>query len=254
MPGEVTIGAGFLLGFLGCLARVGGLLLFLPLPGLKNAPSAPRIVLVLAITICLRPVWPAPPAGAMSAIAVAGWALAQSAAGLGAGLAFSLLQDGLLLAAQVLGLQAGYSYASTVDPMSQADSGILQVWMQLLVGFLLFAIGMDRHIIRAFAAGMTGPAPVPSMTPIQAVAELGTSMFVTAVRLAFPVVAVLLLVDLALAMTGRIHSQLQLLSLAFPAKMAGAVLLLAMITAAFPSVFEAAATRTIRLLPSLAGF
>ena len=31
------------------------------------------------------------------------------------------------MAAQVLGLQAGYAYASTIDPNTQADSGILLV-------------------------------------------------------------------------------------------------------------------------------
>ena len=242
-----------LLGFIGCLARTGGLLLFVPIPGLRNAPAAPRILLALAITMCLSPVWPAAPRGTMSTLSIAGWAAAQAATGLGAGLAVSLLMEGLLLAAQVLGLQAGFSYASTIDPMSQADSGILQVWMQLFGGFLLFATGMDRHIIRAFAAGLGRGVPAASSGPVEIAMQLGSGMFVAAVRLAFPVVTVLLLLDIALAMTGRLQAQMQLISLAFPAKMAGAVLLLALLTAAFPSVFEAAAARTIRYLPALVG-
>ena len=46
-------------------------------------------------------------------------------------------------------------------------------------------------------------------------------------RLALPVVALLMLVDLALALLGRLNAQLQLLTLAFPAKMLAALLLLA---------------------------
>jgi flagellar biosynthetic protein FliR len=56
--------------------------------------------------------------------------------------------------------------------------------------------------------------------------RLGTNVFTFGVRLALPVVALLVMVDVALALLGRINQQLQLLSLAFPAKMLAALLLL----------------------------
>jgi flagellar biosynthetic protein FliR len=206
------------------------------------------------MTLCLSPFWPAPPQSQPTALALAGWVLGEAAVGLGAGLAVSLFLDGFLLAAQVLGLQAGYSYASTIDPTSEADAGILQVWMQLATGFLFFAVGMDRHIIRALASSFQGATHAPAAaTATDAVTHLGTNMFSLAVRVAFPIVIVLLLVDLALAMAGRIQAQLQLLSLAFPLKMLTGIVLLAATVTALPKVFENAAVYTIRLLPALAG-
>jgi flagellar biosynthetic protein FliR len=68
------------------------------------------------------------------------------------------------------------------------------------------------------------------------------------VRLALPVVALLLLVDIALALMGRINAQLQLLSLAFPAKMLAALLLLAASAPIFPTLLEHSGMRTVEAL------
>ena len=48
-------------------------------------------------------------------------------------------------------------------------------------------------------------------------------MFQTAVRLALPVIAVLLLIDLTLGLLNQINSRLQLLTLAFPVKIVAAL-------------------------------
>ena len=56
------------------------------------------------------------------------------------------------------------------------------------------------------------------------------------VRLALPVVALLVMVDVALALLGRLNAQLQLLSLAFPAKMLTALVVLSWVAALFPRI------------------
>ena len=62
-------------------------------------------------------------------------------------------------------------------------------------------------------------------------------MFTTGLRLALPIVALLALVDISLALMGRIHAQLQLLTIAFPAKMLLSLVLLALLLSTFPAVF-----------------
>ena len=57
----------------------------------------------------------------------------------------------------------------------------------------------------------------PSAAP--AIIRLGAILFSVGLRLALPVVALLVMVDVALALLGRVNAQLQLLSLAFPLKM-----------------------------------
>jgi flagellar biosynthetic protein FliR len=76
-------------------------------------------------------------------------------------------------------------------------------------------------------------------------------MLATGLRLAMPVVALLLLVDIALALAGRIHQQLQLLTLAFPIKMLAALAFLGVVMAYFPPVWRAAAERTLARLAEI---
>src|ERR1700683_2105037 len=111
-----------LLGFLLVLARVSGVFVFVPLPGITGSPVAARIVLSFAITVCLLPMWP-PAAGLDQSFArLAGYAAMDAGVGMVLGLTVSFAIEAMKVAAQVAGLQAGFGYASTIDPNSDADS------------------------------------------------------------------------------------------------------------------------------------
>ena len=241
MSDNVTLSAGALYGFLLVLARVGGSLIFVPLPGVKSAPEAARIALALGFTLALYGQWPVVRTDAVTVAALAGWALAEAAVGLAIGVSVAIALEAFTLSAQVLGLQAGYAYASTIDPNTEADSGILLVFAQLMSGMLFFALGLDREILRLFAISLE-KVPAGEYVFSRATAEplirLGATLFSVGVRLALPVVALLVMVDVALALLGRINAQLQLLTLAFPAKMLTTLIMLSWLSATFPRVLR----------------
>jgi flagellar biosynthetic protein FliR len=243
--------------FLLVLARTGGVVAFLPIPGFRGAPDRIRLLLALAITFALLPVWPALPNDVPSMGTLAAWALAEAGFGLAAGLAIAFLTEGLQVAAQVLGLQAGYGYATTIDPTSQADAGVLQIVTTLVSGLLFFTLGVDHELIRVLA-GSFEKFPAGSWAPAAAnldgIVRLGAGMFTLGLRLAMPVIALLLLIDVALALLGRIQQQLQLLSLAFPAKMLATLAILAALAPVMARIFEGAAGRTIVALWRSLGF
>jgi flagellar biosynthetic protein FliR len=241
MSDNVTLSAGALYGFLLVLARVGGSLIFVPLPGVKSAPEAARIALALGFTLALYGQWPVVRTDAVTVALLAGWALAEAAVGLAIGVSVAIALEAFTLAAQVLGLQAGYAYASTIDPNTEADSGILLVFAQLMSGMLFFALGLDREILRLFAISLEKiPAGeyVFSRATAEPLIRLGATLFSVGVRLALPVVALLVMVDVALALLGRINAQLQLLTLAFPAKMLTTLIMLSWLSATFPRVLR----------------
>jgi len=88
---------------------------------------------------------------------------------------------------------------------------------------------------------------------VDVVINAGTSMFATGLRIALPVIAFLLMIDLALALLGRMQPQLQLISLAFPVKMLATMVLLASIAALLPTLFQAAAARSLPGLMKVLG-
>jgi flagellar biosynthesis protein FliR len=239
MPSNLTISASTLYAFLLVLARVGGALIFVPLPGIRGAPETVRAALALGFTMALFGRWPAVDAANAGVATLAGWVLSEAAIGLAIGISVAITLESLMLAAQVLGLQAGYAYASTIDPNTEADSGILLVFAQLIAGMLFFAMGLDREVLRLFAQSLdrvpTG-AYIFSRASAEPVIRLGAILFSVGVRIALPVVALLVMVDVALALLGRLNAQLQLLSLAFPAKMLTALVLLSWVSAVFSRV------------------
>jgi flagellar biosynthetic protein FliR len=239
---------GGLYSFLLVLARVSGLVLFLPVPGFRAAPGMVRVFLALAITLALFPTWPVLPNAFPSIGQLVLWAFLEAGFGLTAGLSVAFLIEGFQIAAQVVGLQAGYGYTLTVDPTSQADSGVLQVVMSLVSGVLFFTLGVDRELFRALALSLERfPAGTWHLTAASTdgIVRLGGGMLTTGLRVAMPVAAILLLIDVALALLGRMQQQLQLLSLAFPVKMLAALALLAALAPVFPRIFSGAAERML---------
>jgi flagellar biosynthetic protein FliR len=239
MPADLTLSVGTLYAFLLVLARVGGALTFVPLPGINALPEPVRVALAMGFTLSLHARWPVIDASGVTIATLAGWAAAEAALGIAIGVCVAIVLEAFTMAAQVLGLQAGYGYASTIDPNTQADSGILLVLSQLMAGMMFFALGLDREILRLFARSLdTVPVGTYIFGPASAKAliRLGSSLFSTGVRLALPVVALLVMVDVALALMGRLNSQLQLLSLAFPAKMLTALLVLSWVASLFPRI------------------
>ncbi len=241
MHTELTFNLSTLYGFLLVLARVSGVIAFVPIPGLSAGPEVSRVILALALTISLLPVWPAPILSGALLGRLLGWVGTEAAFGLTIGLAVSFLLEGLQMAAQMIGLQAGYSFASTVDPSTQADTTTLQMMAQLFAGSLFFAFGFDRQVVHILARSLES---VPSGTysfsgPIvEAVTHLGSAVFSTGLQLAIPVLALLLLLDIAFAVLGRLQTQLQVLSLSFSVKTLAAVAFLGGVLSFYPAVFE----------------
>jgi flagellar biosynthetic protein FliR len=211
-----------MLGFLLVVARVAGVFIFVPLPGMRSTPEVSRIVLVLGLAMALVGRWPNLNMQSMTAGAMVAAILAEAATGLAMGVAVSVLLESFNLAAQFLGLQAGYAYASTIDPNTQADSGVLMVISQLAAGMMFFATGLDRAVVLLLAESLEKIPPgayVCTRLSAERLIALASIMFSVGLRLAMPVIALLLMVDFALALLGRLNAQLQLITLAFPIKM-----------------------------------
>ncbi len=239
-----TISLAALYSFLLALARVAGALTFVPLPGMTAAPQTVRAAFALACTLALQSCWPAVDAAEASGSKLVIWCAAEASIGIAIGVSVAIALEGFAFAAQVMGVPAGFGFASTVDPNTEADSTVLVVLAQLIAGLLFFALGLDRELLRLFARSMER---IPAGTYIFGRASAAiliraaADLFTVGVRLALPIVALLVMVDVAVALLGRLNAQLQLMSLAFPAKMLVALLVLAWIASAFPRILMEAA-------------
>ncbi len=243
------------------LARMAALTVFTPLPGAPAAPVQARVALAAMLAFLLAPAARAgltPDDLASPAVVwlIATAALSEAALGAAIGVALRLLLEAFSLAAQTLGFQAGYSYINMVDPTTQVDASILNVALALLANLLFFAFDLHLHLIRVLAAGLDAhPLGAFAVQPADADAfiALGGMTFDTAVRLALPVVALLLLVDLTLGLLNQAQPRMQLLTLAFPLKIVAAVAALYPVLPQSPRLFHQLAERTFELLTTVVG-
>lgn len=241
MGGDLIVSTATLLGFLLTLARVAGVFVFVPMPGIGAVINPARVIFSLAITVSLYPLWPRlttyPSVGTLFM-----WLTVEAALGVGIGLAVSFVSEAFAVGAQVMSMQAGYAFASTFDPNTQADSGVVVVFMQIVSGLLFFATGLDREVIRVFARSMeTYPAGTFELTrgAAEQVLSLGSTIFSTGLRLALPIIAVMVMIDIALALLGRINAQLHLVTVAFPVKMLVFLTMVGWLALLFPVLYRA---------------
>lgn len=245
-----------LYGFLLVLARISGVFVFLPLPGLEAGPSAAKLMLAMVLTFGMYSRWPALDTVPQSMMQLAGWMVVEAAIGVATSLAAAFLIEAVMFAAQAISTQAGFAYASTIDPNTEADSTVLLILAQMIAGLLFFAMGFDRVVLTILARSLETHPPgafVASRANIEALVLLGSSIFSTGVHLALPLMTLLFLIDLSIGLLGHLNSQLQLIALAFPAKMITALAALSFLVLLIPKLYQQLGEASFTALGRLLG-
>jgi flagellar biosynthesis protein FliR len=204
------------------------------------------------MTVMLRSDWKAQ-VGAETTIGrvVAGLA-SEAGLGLAIGVALAIVFEVFQMAAQTVSLQAGLGYASTIDPSSGADSTVLLTIAQLAAALLFFASGADR--LRALAESLRLAPPESfalNKSWAAALIRFAATIFSSGLRLAAPLIALLLLADASLAILGRVQQQLHLISLTMPLKLVATMLVLSATVVLQPGFFESLITSWARLIEGI---
>lgn len=252
MPVELALSEGRIVALLLVMSRLAGLFIFLPIPGLRALPESirPLVALVLSIPFVVRV---GAPTEELNTGLVLLWCLSEVCLGLLWGIAVHYLIEAFVLGAQFLALQAGFGYASIIDPTTQADAGLLQILAQLMASLLFFAGGLHRQILLLMAESFVRIPPggfVPQDLTADRLIALGASMLEIAARLSMPLIALLLLIDLSLALLGRVQSQLQLLTMIFPAKLLVSLFVLGLLSSTYARLYEVFGREVLRFLGS----
>jgi flagellar biosynthetic protein FliR len=240
MPGNAWFEPQHLTGFLLTLTRVSSALLLLPMPGLQNLLQTARVVLILGVTLCLSSVWTTV-ALSDSNLNFLVALVAEASIGLIIGLTLSFLFETFQIGAQAISFQTGFGFATTFDPQSQADSGLFQTFTQLTTGLLFFSLGVHGQIVRMLGrsfSDFSANSGHARDVSVLLILHLGSKMFIDGLKLALPVVTLLFLVDQGLAALTRLQAQLQLLTLAFPAKILLSIMFLAGMLIRWSNLFE----------------
>ena len=219
--------AHFLSALVLAAVRVSGMVAFAPFFSANALPARTKAVFVLAVSYLLAPLVAALP-NAKVELSYEGL-IGEVGVGIVYGLALSLLNEMLLFAGQVIGAQMSFSLVNLMDPTSPIQTGLLGDLFQMMGTLVLIAAGLDRillaSLIRSFHAVPLGGFAL-SQAGALGVVRAGGGVFLAAVELAAPVMAATMLVEVAVALLGKLSPQLPVMSLTVPMKtLAGFVVL-----------------------------
>jgi flagellar biosynthetic protein FliR len=238
------------------VVRPGALLLSTPVFGAGFAPPMVRIGVLLLLTVALAPIIAMPPdLGGTSTTLIA---MRELLIGSALALSVRTLVAGAELAGHLAGFQIGYAYASLVDPQSGARNGVLSALYANVTLMVFLAVDGHHQLLKALAASYAA-LPLGAGT-WQATADLAPlvartlgTVFVLGVRIAAPVVLVLVVVEIALGLLSRAAPQLNIPVNASPVRLFTGLAVLATTVAVVPDVVHASLAPVLQLAARVAG-
>jgi flagellar biosynthesis protein FliR len=208
-----------------------------------------RIKAVFSLTVCVLLV---PTVAAAAAKGANGAPIELSFTGLlgevavGAiyGFTLSLLNEMLLLAGQIVGLQFSFSLVNLLDPASEIQTPLMGDLFQLMGTLVLITAGLDRvllaSMVRSLRAVPLGSFPLSAISgSAHVLVPLLSGSFFAALELAAPVLAATVLVEISVALLGKLSPQLPVISLTVPLKTLTGFALLIGSLALWPRFIEA---------------
>lgn len=201
------------------LARVLGLFAIAPIFANAGVPRRIRLVVGLVVTFALVPSLPAVPAvspGSWTGIFIIAQ---QILIGVLFGLTLRVVFAAVDIAGEMIGLQMGLSFAVFYDPQNAGQSAVLSEFLGLLT--MLTFLAMNGHLLtlsvlaESFHLLPISTAPV-SAQGFAAAVSWSAVLFSAGVLLALPVVAALLIANIAMGVLSRVAPQLNLFAVGFP--------------------------------------
>ena len=204
--------------------RISPLFLLTPLFAVTRVPARVRVLFVLALSFvivaCLGPMpveSPATLGGLMHAIV--------NELILGMTLAFGLFAafGAFLFGGRIIDFQMGFGVANLIDPATQTQAPMLGTVLNLMAVMTFFLLDGHHLLIRGLVYSLQ---KIPPGSPLQEIdmqaiiAQFGL-MFVYGLAVVAPVVAVLLMLDVGMAVAARTMPQVNMFIVGFPLKQCG---------------------------------
>jgi flagellar biosynthetic protein FliR len=220
--------------------RVSGLMIFAPFFGSASIPPRIKVVLVIAITALLYPVY----SSRLQVMAMPNWTglvVSETVIGVGMGIATNVVFEAAQLAGQVLSVQMGYSLVNILDPNTQVENTVVAFFHQSLAMLIFLALDVHLWILRAVARSFEYlPPGSAALNPLFAKAVLheGAVVLDLGIQIAAPVLAATLLADIVLGLMGKASPQMPLMLLGPAIKSMLGVLVLTVTIQFWPQLFQ----------------
>lgn len=233
------------------LARISGVLMSAPVLGDRSAPARIRLVLALALTLLVMPMVETAPV--LRAFSADWWlrTLQELALGVMIGFVLKLVFEAVVLGGELIGNSMGLGFARMADPLRGAEVPVVGQFLHLMAALLFVTLGGHLQLIALLVDSfrlVPEPGVLLQAASMQRFATLGATLFAGGLWLALPMIASLLLVNLAFGVMSRSAPTLNGMSVGFPLALAVGLVLLRIDLPGLRSVFGGQLDEAFRLI------
>ncbi|MGY1840515.1 MULTISPECIES: flagellar biosynthetic protein FliR [unclassified Modestobacter] len=250
---DLQVPSATLAALLLATVRAAGFIVLAPPFNSNGIPLAVKGALALALSLVVFPQL----SGTLPEI-TAGFlvvsAITEAVIGAALGFVVQVLFTAVQLAGDLIDLAGGFSLQPAYDPLALTTNSAIGKLHYLLAITLLFTSGGHLLLVRGFVTSYQG-LPVGGSLPTD---QLGSTlvtafsmMFLAALQIAGPMVAVLLLADVALALLSRAAPALNIFAIGFPVKIMITLALLGLTFPLLPPALDSLMETAVRAMTSL---
>ncbi|KAB8035661.1 flagellar biosynthetic protein FliR [Janthinobacterium aquaticum] len=237
------------------LSRILGLIAASPLLGNAAVPASVKVSLGIMLAMIIAPTVPALPATDPMSLPGLLILTQEMLVGLAMGFTIRIVFAAIEMVGEISSLTMGLGFASFFDPQTRGRSSAISQFL-VMVSTLLF-LSVNAHLVLLAALAESFVSLPISAQPIhsggfQQLAAWGAEIFRSGVQIALPIVAALLLTNVALGILTRAAPQLNIFGIGFPVTLGVGLLVLAMVLPYLGTPLQNLFLRgieTVRLLP-----
>ena len=219
----ISADEAYFLGFALVAARVGSAIIVMPFFGASQVPAQLKIALIIVLSVVMTPA----NAGA-DLLASGDWfplmVLREILVGLMLGFSVSLVFSAMTIAANLISVQMGLNLQALLNPFSafQAEQeNAMSVFYGLLATVIFLTVNGHHQLL----LGLQATFDLVPLNSFQfqtgqsgVLTALVTTMIVSAFQIAFPIMAALLIADVAAGLLARMVPQINVFFVNLPLK------------------------------------
>jgi len=229
--------------FILVLIRVSAMVMMVPAFGDATVPASVKWGLSILITLLLFPIVKAgiPPTRDLGFVSLVLGIAGELLIGIVIGFSVRIMFAGIQLAGEMLGFQMGFSVASVIDPATSDQVSVIAEFQYLLSLLLFMTVNAHHVFISAIAESYQAAPPLSvhfSGPLFQALVILSKDIFVIAVKISAPVMAVLLFTNVAMGLVARTVPQMNIFIVSFPLQIAVGLLFMGIAAPVFVKVIQ----------------
>ena len=206
-------------GLLWPLTRILGMIAAAPLFGHASVPNQVKIILGVLVAMIVAPNLPPMPAVAPTSYAGLLILVQELLVGLAMGFSMRLVFAAIEYAGELASQTMGFGFASFFDPTTQGRSAAISQFLSMVATMAFLAVNAHLVLLAALTESFTSlpvsGTPLSSAAPLE-LARLGGRIFSAGLQIALPILAALLITNVALGILTRAAPQLNIFGIGFP--------------------------------------